>query len=608
MKQFKTESKKLMDLMINSIYTNKEIFLREIISNSSDAIDKLYYISLTDKTININKKDFKIKVSIDKEKRLITISDNGIGMSKDELETNLGTIAKSDSYDFKNLNEHKKNIDIIGQFGVGFYSAFMVSKKISVISLKYNEKDAYMWESKGVEGYNIVKTSKDSFGTEVILELKDDTSDENYSKYLDIYELERLIKKYSNYITYPIIINKDNKDTVINDMVPIWNKRKNTVKEEDYNNFYKDKFSDYKDPLRVINIDAEGQVNYKALLFIPEVCPYNFYSKEYEKGLKLYSNGVLIMDKCKELIPDYYSFVKGVVDSIDLKLNISREILQQDKVLSIIGKNIENKIHKELLDMKDNERDKYIKFYNEFSMQLKYGIYNNFGMNKEKLVDLLLFTSSKDKKLISLDEYINNNKDQKEIYYVCGETIEKIDNLPITEEFKDKNIEVLYCTNYMDEFVMKIINTYKDKEIKNITSDNVSLSSEEEKEALDKLNNDSKEMFDFMKESISDVTSVRYTNKLKKHPVCLTSLGDISLEMEKVINKMPNNEHISSNKVLEINKDHKIVSKLKDLYKNDKEEFKKYSKILYSQARLIEGLEIDNPIEITNLIFDCLSK
>ena len=314
------------------------------------------------------------------------------------------------------------------------------------------------------------------------------------------------------------------------------------------------------------------------------------------------------MDKCKELIPDYYSFVKGVVDSIDLKLNISREILQQDKVLSIIGKNIENKIHKELLDMKDNERDKYIKFYNEFSMQLKYGIYNNFGMNKEKLVDLLLFTSSKDKKLISLDEYINNNKDQKEIYYVCGETIEKIDNLPITEEFKDKNIEVLYCTNYMDEFVMKIINTYKDKEIKNITSDNVSLSSEEEKEALDKLNNDSKEMFDFMKESISDVTSVRYTNKLKKHPVCLTSLGDISLEMEKVINKMPNNEHISSNKVLEINKDHKIVSKLKDLYKNDKEEFKKYSKILYSQARLIEGLEIDNPIEITNLIFDCLSK
>ncbi len=621
-KQFKTESKKLMDLMINSIYTNKDIFLREIISNASDAIDKLYYKSLTDKSILLKKKDYVINISTNVEDRTITIRDNGIGMSKEDLENNLGVIAKSGSLDFKNENEHKKDIDIIGQFGVGFYSSFMVADKVTVISKKYGEDEAYIWESSGVDGYTIEKTDKATNGTDVIITLKSDTDDEKYTDFLDQNTISRLVKTYSNYITYPIKMNmvkrnynektksydENMENVTLNDMIPIWKKSKSSIKEEDYNNFYKDKFNDYVDPIKVIHTSAEGIVSFNSLLFIPGQAPYDFYTKDYEKGLKLYSNGVLIMDKCKDLLPDYYSFVKGVVDTPDLSLNISREMLQQDRALKLIAKNIENKINKELLDLEEKDREKYQEFFKNFGMQIKFSIYNNFGINKDKLQDLLIFESSKDNKFITLKEYVERNKDNdKKIYYVCGETVDKIDSLPIVEEFKDKDIEFLYCTNYMDEFVMKAINEYEGFKLSNIASDKVDLSSDEEKESLKKLNEESKDMFKLMSEALPDISEVRFTNKLKKHPVCLTSEGEISLEMEKVINAMPTDEHIDATKILEINENHKIASKIKELYKTDKDALKDYTKILYAQARLIEGLPIDNPTEITNLICEKLS-
>ena len=622
-KQFKAESKRLMDLMINSIYTNKDIFLREIISNASDAIDKLYYKSLTDESILLKKKDYVINIKTDVEKRTITISDNGIGMDKEELENNLGTIAKSGSLDFKEENEHKKNIDIIGQFGVGFYSAFMVASEVKVISKKYGSDEAYTWDSTGIEGYTIDKCDKATNGTDVIITLKEDTEDDRYTDFLNQDTISRLVKTYSNYITYPIKMNMVKRDynestkeydehmenEVLNDMVPIWKKSKSSIKEEDYNNFYKDKFNDYSDPVKVIHTSAEGLVSFNSLLFIPSNPPYDFYTKDYEKGLKLYSNGVLIMDKCKDLIPDYYSFVKGIVDTPDLSLNISREMLQQDKAVKVIAKNIEIKINKELLALQNDDRESYEKFFKAFGMQIKFGIYNEFGINKDKLQDLLIFESSKDKKFITLKEYVERvkDKDQKNIYYVCGETTDKIDSLPIVEEFKDKDIEFLYCTNYMDEFVMQTIREYEGLKVSNISSDKVDLSSEEEKEDLKKKNEEAKDMFKIMAESLSDVSTVRFTNKLKNHPVCLTSEGDISIEMEKVINAMPTDEHIDAAKVLEINENHKIASKIKDLYENDKEALKDYTKILYAQARLIEGLPIDNPTEITNLICDKLS-
>ncbi len=622
-KQFKAESKKLMDLMINSIYTNKEIFLREIISNASDAIDKLHYESLTNKDIKVNKKNFEIRLTPNKEARTLTISDNGCGMTKEELENNLGTIAKSGSLSFKEENEHKKDIDIIGQFGVGFYSAFMVSKKIEVISRAYGSDEAYSWTSSGIDGYTIEKASKDSYGTDVILTLKDDTEDESFSEYLEDYRLKGLVRKYSDYITYPIKMEvthqhlKEGSDNeyethteleTLNDMVPLWKRDKKKVKQEDYDTFYSDKFMDYEKPLKVIHTSAEGLVSFNALLFIPSHAPYDFYTKNYEKGLQLYSNGVLIMESCGDLLPDYFSFVKGVVDSPDLSLNISRETLQQDKNLKLIAKNIETKLIKELTSMLKESREDYEKFFKAFGANIKFGVYDQFGMNKDKLKDLLIFYSSSEKKMVTLQEYVSRMKEgQEAIYYACGETTDKIDLTPQVEQVKDKGYEILYCTDYVDEFALQTLMTYEEKKFLNVAKDNLNLDTEEEKEEIKKLNEDNKDMFTLMKETLPDIKEVRFTNRLKTHPVCLVSEGNISIEMEKVINAMPTDEQIKADKVLEINKDHKIAKKLEHLYETDKEALKDYTKILYAEARLIEGLPIDNPTEITCLICDKLA-
>ena len=627
-KEFKAESKKLMDLMINSIYTNKEIFLRELISNASDAIDKLHYLSLTDKDIKINKKELAINLSIDKDNRTLTISDNGIGMNKDELETNLGTIAKSGSEEFKANNEHKKNIDIIGQFGVGFYSSFMVAKKVQVISKKYGEEEAYIWESSGIDGYSIDKTAKDSYGTDIVLYLKDDSEEENYSNYLNEYTIESLVKKYSDYITYPITMLKthqhlkekknesdpDEYETheelaTLNSLTPLWKRDKNKIKEEEYTTFYSDKFFDYEKPLRTIHSKLEGTIEYTSLLYIPSHAPFDYYTKNYEKGLQLYSNGVLIMEKCADLLPDYFSFVKGVVDSADLNLNISRETLQQNRVLKTMATSIEKHIKKELEDMRDNNREDYEKFYKAFGMQLKYGIYNNYGMDKDKIVDLIMFTTSKDKKLRTLKEYVNDMKEsQDKIFYACGETIDKINALPQVDAVKDKGYEILYCTDYIDEFTIMTIRNYENKEFINVCANNVDLTTAEEKEQLKVKNEESKDMFSLMKEAIPDIKEIRFTNKLKNHPVCLTSEGEISVEMEKAMSAMPFENDVKASKVLEINSEHEIADKIKNLYVNDKEGLKEYTKILYAEARLIEGLSIENPTEISNLICKYLSK
>ena len=627
-KEFKAESKKLMDLMINSIYTNKEIFLRELISNASDAIDKLHYLSLTDKDIKINKKELAINLSIDKDNRTLTISDNGIGMNKDELETNLGTIAKSGSEEFKANNEHKKNIDIIGQFGVGFYSSFMVAKKVQVISKKYGEEEAYIWESSGIDGYSIDKTAKDSYGTDIVLYLKDDSEEENYSNYLNEYTIESLVKKYSDYITYPITMLKthqhlkekknesdpDEYETheelaTLNSLTPLWKRDKNKIKEEEYTTFYSDKFFDYEKPLRTIHSKLEGTIEYTSLLYIPSHAPFDYYTKNYEKGLQLYSNGVLIMEKCADLLPDYFSFVKGVVDSADLNLNISRETLQQNRVLKTMATSIEKHIKKELEDMRDNNREDYEKFYKAFGMQLKYGIYNNYGMDKDKIVDLIMFTTSKDKKLRTLKEYVNDMKEsQDKIFYACGETIDKINALPQVDAVKDKGYEILYCTDYIDEFTIMTIRNYENKEFINVCANNVDLTTAEEKEQLKVKNEESKDMFTLMKEAIPEIKEIRFTNKLKNHPVCLTSEGEISVEMEKAMSAMPFENDVKASKVLEINSEHEIADKIKNLYENDKEGLKEYTKILYAEARLIEGLSIENPTEISNLICKYLSK
>ena len=620
-KQFKAESKRLMELMINSIYTNKEIFLREIISNASDAIDKLHYRSLTDKSIKINVEDLEINVSIDKKERTLTISDNGIGMSKEELEKNLGTIAKSGSFDFKESNKKLEDIDIIGQFGVGFYSAFMVASNVKVISKSYGSEEAYIWESDGVSGYTVDSCDKTTYGTDVILTIKEN-NDEEYDKYLEEYEIRRLIKKYSDYITYPIKMevtksrlkegSKDEyeeyKETeIINSLVPIWKRNKIEIKDEEYDTFYSDKFFDYEKPLAHIHTSAEGTISYNSLIYIPSHASFDYYSKEYEKGLQLYSNGVLIMEKCADLVPDYFSFVKGVVDSPDLTLNISRETLQQNRVLKTIATSIEKKIKKELLDMMKNRLEDYLKFYKDFGMQLKVGIYNNYGMDKDKLQDLLMFYSSTKKKLISLDEYVSTNKDYKDIYYACGTSYNQIDMLPQVEALKEKGKEILYCTDYVDEFVFKTLMKFNDKEFKNVCSDNIDIETKEEKETLKKLNDKNKDMLTIIKDNIG-VKEVRYTNKLSKHPVCLSNAGDVSIEMEKVMKSMPVDNNIEAEKILEINSNHPIAKKLEELYKNDKEKLKDYAKILYGQARLIEGLPVDNQVEITNLICDLISK
>lgn len=622
-KQFKTESKRILDLMINSIYTNKEIFLRELISNSSDALDKLYYLSLTNKDIKVNKDDLFIRVDYNKDKRTITISDNGTGMTEEELENNLGVIAESGSLKFKEENKEQNDVNIIGQFGVGFYSAFMVSDKVTVESKSYKDDKATIWESTGVDGYTLSPSDKKDNGTIITLHLKEDTEDYNYSELLSEYKLRGIIKKYSDYISYPIKMEVENnrkkedsdeyetyKEVItINSMIPLWKRNKKDITEEEYNNFYSDKFFDYEKPLDVLHFNIEGNVNYNALLYIPSHAPYNYYSKEYEKGLQLYTNGVLIMDKCSELLPDYFSFVRGVIDTEDIPLNISRETLQDDKNIKLIAKSIESKVKNELLDLLKNNRDKYLEFYKAFGMQLKFGIYNDYGMHKDKLEDLIMFYSSSEKKLITLDEYVNKLKEEdKNIYYCAGETVDKIDMLPQVEGIKDKH-EILYLTDYVDEFAIMAIHEYKGKTFVNVTNESTDLSTEEEKEKINKENTDNKDMLEEMKKVLEgNVEEVKLTNKLKSHPVCLTTTGEVSTSMEKVINAMPTDEKIKANKVLEINASHKIVDKLKDLYKNNKDEFTKYTKVIYYEARLIEGLPIDNPTELSNLMCDIIAN
>lgn len=622
-REFKTESKRILDLMINSIYTNKEIFLRELISNSSDALDKLYYLSLTNKDIKVNKDDLFIRVDYNKDKRTITISDNGTGMTEEELENNLGVIAESGSLKFKEENKEQNDVNIIGQFGVGFYSAFMVSDKVTVESKSYKDDRATIWESAGVDGYTLSPSDKKENGTIITLHLKEDTEDYNYSELLSEYKLRGIIKKYSDYISYPIKMEVENnrkkedsdeyetyKEVItVNSMIPLWKRNKKDITKEEYNNFYSDKFFDYDKPLDVLHFNIEGNVNYNALLYIPSHAPYDYYSKEYEKGLQLYTNGVLIMDKCSELLPDYFSFVRGVIDTEDIPLNISRETLQDDKNIKLIAKSIESKVKNELLDLLKNNRDKYLEFYKAFGMQLKFGIYNDYGMHKDKLEDLIMFYSSGDKKLITLDEYVNKLKEEdKNIYYCAGETVDKIDMLPQVEGIKDKH-EVLYLTDYVDEFAIMAIHEYKGKTFVNVTNESTDLSTDEEKEKINKENTDNKDMLEEMKKVLEgNVEEVKLTNKLKSHPVCLTTTGEVSTSMEKVINAMPTDEKIKANEVLEINASHKIVDKLKDLYKNNKDEFTKYTKVIYYEARLIEGLPIDNPTELSNLMCDIMAN
>ena len=623
-KAFKSESKRLLDLMINSIYTNKDIFLRELISNSSDALDKLYYRSLTDKKVKVKKDKLEINISFDKDNRTLTISDNGCGMTKEELESNLGTIAKSGSLNFKENMTKDEKVDIIGQFGVGFYSAFMVSDKITVTSKSVDDDKAYVWESEGVDGYTITEGKKKEIGTEIILKIKEDTDEYEYSKYLDEYELKQLVKKYSDYIAFPIKMEcthhelvdeekKEYKDTkeieTLNSMIPIWKKNKKDVKDEDYDNFYMDKFSDYDKPLKVISSSVEGMISYKSLLFIPSHAPYDFYTQEYEKGLALYSNGVMIMEKCGDLLPDYFSFVKGVVDSEDLSLNISREILQESQAVKLIAKNIESKIRKELESMMKDDREEYISFFKTFGVQLKYGVYNNYGADKDKLKDLVMFYSAKHEKLISISEYVSEMKDgQDTIYYASGSSVDKINSLPQVEQVRDKDYDILYLTEYVDEFCVTAIQEYDSKKFKNVTDEGLDLETDEEKEATKKANEDNSDLLKDMCEKLSEVSEVRFSNKLKTHPVCLTTKGDVSIEMQKVFDAMPNDMGIKAETVLEINEKHPISDKLKKLYKKDKDEFDKYTKILYSEARMIAGLPIDNPTEISKLICEVISK
>ena len=635
-KQFKAESKRLLDLMINSIYTNKEIFLRELISNASDAIDKLYYRSLTDKNVKVNKDDLYIRVTPNKEARTLTIEDNGCGMSKEELEENLGTIAKSGSLAFKEAAKAKENaekdddVNIIGQFGVGFYSAFMVASKVRVESKCYGAEKAYAWESEGAEGYTIDECDKSDFGTKIILTLKADTDDEKYSDFLAEYKIEELIRKYSDYIRYPIKMEVEHEheveqpegekkepkfekvrhDEILNSMIPIWKKNKSEVSDEDYNNFYQEKFGDYQKPLKVIRTSVEGDVSYTALLYIPSHTPYDYYTKDFKRELQLYSNGVLIMDKCEDLLPDCYGFVRGLVDSPDLSLNISREMLQHDRQLKIIAKNLDKKIKSELLDMLHKNREDYEKFFTTFGTTLKFGVYNDFGLNKDNLKDLLMFHSSTENKLVTLDEYVDRIKEgQDKIYYACGETVDKIELLPQVEAVKEKGYEILYLTENIDEFVVQVLMEHKEKKFINVCANDVDLDTDEEKEALKKENEENKDMFTLMKETIGEgVQEVRFTHRLKNHPVCLTSEGALSVEMEKVINSMPNDQKVKAQTALEINDSHPIAQKIKDLYANDKEELKKYTQVLYAQARLIEGLPVENPTQISNLICEIIAK
>ncbi|MED3822031.1 molecular chaperone HtpG [Priestia aryabhattai] len=612
-KEFKAESKRLLEMMINSIYSQKEVFLRELLSNSSDAIDKIYYKALTDDSLRFNKESYYIKVTPDKTNRTLTITDTGIGMTQEELESSLGTIARSGSLAFKNENETKDGHTIIGQFGVGFYAAFMVADVVTVISKALGSDEAYKWESTGADGYTIEPCDKETVGTQIILKIKENTEDETYDEYLEEYRLKEIIKKYSDFIRYPIKMDitekrpkegSDNEledyteEQVINSMVPIWKKNKNELTSEDYEQFYSEKRYGFDKPLTHLHINVDGTIRYNAVLFIPENSPFDYYSKEFEKGLELYSNGVLIMNKCADLLPDYFSFVKGMVDSEDLSLNISREILQQDRQLQLIAKNIGKKIKNELKSLLKNEREKYEKFYESFGRQLKYGVYSDFGSNKDVLKDLLLFYSSTEKKLVTLNEYVSRMpEDQKYIYYASGESYDRIEKLPQAELVADKGYEILYFTEDIDEFAIKMLMTYEEKEFKSVSSSDLGIEAEEEQlnESEEKEN---KELFDYMKKALAGkVGDVRASKRLKTHPVCLSADGEVTIEMEKILSAMPDNQHVKAEKVLEINVNHDVFASLKDAFENDKEKLDLYTNLLYNQALLIEGLSISDTEE-----------
>ncbi|MFD2130882.1 molecular chaperone HtpG [Pseudogracilibacillus auburnensis] len=616
-KQFQAESKRLLDLMINSIYSQKEVFLRELISNSSDAIDKIYYKTLTDDALSFNRDDYYIKVSADKENRTLSISDSGIGMTKEELEENLGTIARSGSLAFKSETEMEEDFDIIGQFGVGFYAAFMVADTVTVLSKAFGSEEAYKWESEGAEGYTIQPTEKADIGTEITLKIKEDTEEETYSDFLEEFRLQEIIKKYSDFIRYPIKMDvtkskpkEDNEEEyvdyveeeTINSMVPIWRKNKSELTDEDYENFYQEKHYGFDKPLKHIHTSVDGTIRYHAILYIPATMPFDYYSKEYEKGLELYSNGVLIMNKCADLLPDYFSFVKGMVDSEDLSLNISREMLQHDRQLKMIEKNITRKIKTELQNLLKNDRDKYVQFYDVFGRQLKYGVYSDFGQHKNVLQDLLMFYSSTEEKLVSLDEYVSRMpEEQKYIYYATGESNERIAKLPQTEIVADKGYEILYFTEDVDEFAIRMLMNYKEKEFKNVSSGDLGLESEEEKKEAEKEASDNKELFDKMKEILSDkVKEVKASKRLRSHPVCFSTEGEVSIEMEKVMQQMPDGQGVKADKVLEINVNHDVFNALKDAFDKDEEKLALYTNLLYNQAILIEGLPIGDPVEFTN--------
>ena len=613
-REFKAESKRLLDIVINSIYTNREIFLRELISNASDAIDKVYYKTLGDSSLTFNKDDYYIKIKPNKEERTLTISDKGIGMTEKELDENLGVIAKSGSLQFKKENEIKDGFDIIGQFGVGFYSGFLVADKITVITKAFGADKAYKWESDGVDGYTISEAEKDSFGTDIILQLKANDEDENYDEFLEEYKLKSLIKKYSDFIRYPIKLDVTKsrvkegteneheeyvEEETVNSMVPLWRRNKNELTDDDYNNFYVEKRFGFDKPLRHMHISVDGMISYNSILYIPENIPYDYYTKEYEKGLELYSNGVLIMEKCSELLPDYFGFVKGIVDSQDLSLNISREMLQHDRQLSRIAKNIKTKIKNELESMMKNDRESYEKFYKSFGRQLKYGVYDDFGMNKDELKDLLMFYSSKEKKMVSLAEYVERMaEDQKYIYYAVGESNERIEKMPQTEMVLDKGYEILYFTEDVDEFAIKMLMNYKEKEFKSVSSGDLGIESEEENK---KENEENKGIFEAMKEALGEkISAVKASSRLKNYPVCLSSEGEVSIEMEKILSAMPNNQGVKAQKVLEVNTNHEVFNSLKDALENDKDKFNLYTKLLYNQALLVEGLSIEDPVDFTN--------
>ena len=622
-KEFKSESKRLLDMMINSIYTHKEIFLRELISNANDALDKLYYKSLTDENIVFDRDNFYIRLAADKDKRLLTITDTGIGMDKDELEENLGTIAKSGSLAFKNENDLKDDVDIIGQFGVGFYAAFMVADCVSVVSKKFGSDEAYLWQSRGAEGYDILPATMEGHGTQITLSIKPNTEEENYDEFLDEYRLRAIVKKYSDYIKYPIkmLVTKSRlkegteneyeeytEDEILNSMVPIWKKSKSELTDEDYNNLYKDNFYDIENPLKTIHTSTDGIISYTALLYIPSRAPFDYYTKEYEKGLQLYANGVLIMDKCSDLLPDYFGFVRGLVDSSDLSLNISREMLQHDRQLKAIASNIKKKIKNELASMLKNDRETYEKFYKAFARPLKFGVYDNYGSDKDFLKDLLLFYSSKEQKNVTLEEYVSRMaEDQKYIYYATAETIEKADRLPQTELLKDKGYEILYLTEDVDEFALKILGNFDGKEFQSVSSSDLDVGSEEDSKEETETKEENKELFDFLKETLGDkVTEVKATTRLKSHPVCISSAGELSLEMEKVLNAMPNDQKVKAQRVLELNINHPIFEKLKTLYQSDKDMLKKYADVLYSSALLIEGLPVEDPVAFSNNLCDIM--